>query len=169
MPMSLFLPGYSLSSKLESRDATIIIGWYTFLIHFLAVFYFLDVCRGNHTDWILSPVFEYSNETMYAISMALASYSIIYLIAGSLALVRGVRTETRIYYFPWFIFTAMEILLFIYQAFLLWWRYSYDVSVNVMVMALLIFTSFHVYLYLIVLSNYRYLKRIQSPTLIFPE
>uniref|UniRef100_A0A6G1SMM0 Uncharacterized protein n=1 Tax=Aceria tosichella TaxID=561515 RepID=A0A6G1SMM0_9ACAR len=168
MPMSLFLPGYSLSSKLESRDATIIIGWYTLILHFLAAFYFLDIYRGNNSDWIPSPIFEYSTDTMYAISLGLAIYSVIYIILASLGLVKGVKTETRIYYFPWFIFTAMEILLLIYQAFLLWWKYSYDVGVNVMVMALIIFTCYHIYLYLIVLSNYRYLKRIQSPTLIFP-
>ena len=168
MPMSLFLPGYTLSSRLGSREATIFIGWYTLILHFLAAFYFLDVYRGNSSDWIPSPIFEYSSETMLAIALALAIYSLIYIITASLGLIKGGKNETRIYYFPWFIFTAIEILLLMYQAALLWWRYSYDVGVNVMIMALIIFTCFHVYLYLIVLSNYRYLKKIQSPTLIFP-
>lgn len=92
MPLSLFLPGYSLSSNLESRDATIIIGWYTMIIHFLAAFYFLDVYRGNSSDWVPSPIFEYSNETMYMLAMSLAIYSVLYIMIASLGLVRGVKT-----------------------------------------------------------------------------
>jgi hypothetical protein len=168
MPKSLYLPGYSLSSEVESQDATILIGWMTLFTHFLALFYFLDVYRGTNSDIIISLTFEYSNGTMHAIALALAIYSIIYMITASLGLILGVKTETRIYYFPWLVFTAIEIILFVYQAFFLLWKYSYDANVDILVLALTLFTCYQIYLYTIVLSNYRYLKRIQSPTLIFP-
>lgn len=167
MPKSLFLPGYSLNSQLDSQDATILIGWYTFIIHFLATFYFLDIQRGNDSTWIPSPIFEYSNESMRSISLMLSVFSIMFMIF-SLGLIRGVKKETRIYYFPWFFATAAEILLLFYQAFCLWWRYSYDANTCLALVVLLIFAVYNTYLYLIVLSNYRYLKQIQSPTLIFP-
>lgn len=167
--MSLILPGYSLSGKLESRDATIIIGWWTFLIHFLMTFYFLDVYRGGGSDWVPAPTFEYSNDTMNTIAIALTIYSVVYMLFASLGLIRGVKTETRIYYFPWFILTAIELLALLYQAVLLWWKYSYDMNTNLMVVVMFIFACYHSYIYLIVLSNYRYLKRVQSPTLIFPQ
>lgn len=38
------------------------------------------------------------------------------------------QQETRIYYFPWFILTALEVMLLLYQAFFLVWKYSFDVS-----------------------------------------
>lgn len=161
MPLSLFLPGYSLDSKLESGDATIIIGWYTLIIHFLMTFFFLDVYRGNESDWVLAPTFEYTNETMYLIALTLAIYSATYIVIASLGLIRGVKTvsfeflrkdsslfyrlllipqcrsqrlqETRIYYFPWLILTAIEIAALLYQVVLLWWRYSYDVGISMII------------------------------------
>lgn len=91
MPLSLILPGYTMNSKLESRDATIVIAWYTFVLHLLAAFYFLDVYRGSSSDWVPSPLFEYSLETMYTLAIILAAYSFLYMIA-SLGLIRGVET-----------------------------------------------------------------------------
>lgn len=92
MPLSLILPGYSLSSKLESRDATIIIGWYTLVLHLLSAFYFLDVYRGSSSDWVPSPLFEFPSETMYTLAIVLAIYSFIYMVVASLGLIRGVKT-----------------------------------------------------------------------------
>lgn len=168
MPKSLFLPGYSFNSRLESQDATILIGWYTFLLHFLATFYFLDIYRGGNSDWVPSPIFEYSNGSMQTVSLVFATFSIMYMLLASLGLIKGVKSDTRIYYFPYFILTAIEILLLIYQAGFLWWRYSYDANTCLILVVILMFAAYHTYLYLIVLSNYRHLKRIQSPTLIFP-
>lgn len=92
MPLSLMLPGYTMSSKLESRDATIIIAWYTFVLHLIAAFYFLDVCRGSPSDWVPSPLFEYPLETMYTLAIILAIYSFLYMLIASLGLIRGVKT-----------------------------------------------------------------------------
>jgi len=170
MPKSLFLPGYSLNSELGSQDATILIGWCTFLLHFLAAFYFLDVYRGGSSDWVASPIFEYSNGTMHTVAIGLAIFSFLHMMVASPSLIRGVKTETRIYYFPWFIMTALDIMLLVYQAAFLWWRYSYDANTCIILVVILILAFYLTYFYLIVLSNYRYLKRIQSPTLVFlPE
>lgn len=92
MPLSLFLPGYSLNPRLESGDATIIIGWYTLIIHFLMTFYFLDVYRGNGSDWVPGPTFEYSTNALYTIALLLAVYSALYMVIASLGLIRGVKT-----------------------------------------------------------------------------
>lgn len=165
--MKLSLPGYNLESKLDSQDATIFIGCFTLFTHFLATFFFLDIFRGGKSDWILSPLFEYQQQTAATLALALAGYSILYMI-GCLGLMRGVRTETRIYYFPWFIFTTFEITLAICQALFLIWKYSFDAETLVSSAAIIIVTLYHCYLYIIVLSNYKFLKKIQSPTLIFP-
>lgn len=85
-----------MSSKVESRDATIIIGWYTFLLHFLSAFYFVDVYGGSNSDAVISPLFEYSEETMRSVALLLAIYSIIYMTTGALGLIRGVRTVSLI-------------------------------------------------------------------------
>lgn len=46
--------------------------------------------------------------------------------------------------------------------------FSLQSNTNLIVVIAGIFGVYHIYLYLIVLSNYRYLKRMQNPTLIFP-
>lgn len=158
-----------MNSKLESRDATIIIGWYTFVLHLLSAFYFLDVYRGSSSDWVPSPLFEYSTDTMYTLAIILAIYSLSFMVTGSLGLIWGVKTETRIYYFPWLILTAFETAFLYYQVCFVAWKYSYDADTNLLAIIILVFAIYHTYLYLIVLSNYRYLKRIQNPTLIFPQ
>lgn len=92
MPLSLILPGYTMSSKVESRDATIIIGWYTFVLHLLAAFYFLDILLGSSSDWISSPLFEYSRDTMYTLATILSIYSFLYMVVASLGLIKGVKS-----------------------------------------------------------------------------
>lgn len=168
MPASLTLPGYNLESKVESRDATILIGYYTFCLHLLAGFYFLDVFRGSESDWEISPLFEYSTDSVQAIALLIALYCFTFMIVASLGLVRGVKQETRIYYWPWLILTLLELIVLYYQSAYLIWRYSYDGNTIFLAVVLLLFTFYHMHLYLVVWSNYRYLKRIQSPTLIFP-
>ena len=94
MPHPLFIPGYSLDSRLESRQATIFIGWYTFVLHFLVGFYFLDVFRGSNSDWVASPLFEYSNGSMRTAAAIVALYSFLFMLFGSLGLIRGVKTAS---------------------------------------------------------------------------
>lgn len=96
MPMSLFLPGFTLNSKLESHRATIIIGWYTFMLHLMLAVYCLDIYRGSASDWVGSPLFGYSTVTMDYLAIGLAIYSIIYMIFGSLGLIRGVKTVSSL-------------------------------------------------------------------------
>lgn len=96
MPLSLILPGYTMSSKVESRDATIIIAWYTFVLHLLAAFYFLDILLGSSSDWVPSPLFEYSKETMYTLATILCIYSFLFMIFASLGLVKGVKSVSSI-------------------------------------------------------------------------
>lgn len=91
MPLSLFLPGYSLSNKLESQEATIIIGWYTFVMHLLSGFYFIDVYRGSFSDSVISPLFEYGSGVMSSLAIILAVYSFIYMFTASLGLIKGVK------------------------------------------------------------------------------
>lgn len=167
MPMKLSLPGYNLESKLDSQDATIFIGYLTLFTHFLATFFFLDIARGGTSDWIPSPIFEYQPSTAATLALIIACYSIIYMVSCKL-LIRGVKKETRIHYFPWFIFTAIEIVLAYYQAFYLILRYSYDAESLIFSVVIIIVACYHFYLYMIVSSNYKFLKRIQNPTLIFP-
>lgn len=88
----MIFPGYSMSSKLESRDATILIAWYTLLLHLMATFYFLDIYRGSDSDWIPSPLFEYQTDTMYVLALTLAIYSFLYMIVASLGLLKGVQS-----------------------------------------------------------------------------
>lgn len=92
MPKTLKLPNYFLDSNLDSQDSTIFIGWYTMFLHFLAGFYFLDVLRGSASDFVLSPVFEYSSDSMYKLSVFLAIYSFLYMIVASLSLIKGVKS-----------------------------------------------------------------------------
>lgn len=92
MPLSLCLPGYTMSSKLESPEATIFIGWYTFVLHLLFGFYCLDVYRGSASDWVASPLFELSGDTLATAAIVLAAYSFIYMFVASLGIIRGVKT-----------------------------------------------------------------------------
>lgn len=81
-----------MSSKVESRDATIIIGWYTFVLHLLAAFYFLDILLGSSSDWVPSPLFEYSQDTTNTLATILCIYSFIFMFVASLGLVKGVKS-----------------------------------------------------------------------------
>lgn len=95
MPLSLKLPGYPDIPKYESREATIFVGWYTLALHALALFYFLDVYRGSASDWVLSPIFEYSKDSMYSTALSLSLYCFIYSIVASLGLIRGVKAVSN--------------------------------------------------------------------------
>lgn len=88
--MKLSLLGYNL----DSRDATIFIGYYTLFIHFLATFFFLDALRGSNSDWVVSPLFEYPQATSFTLGSIFASYCIAHMIS-SLGLVRGVKTVSE--------------------------------------------------------------------------
>lgn len=91
MPKSLVLPGYPDIPRLESRQGTILIGWFTLVLHFLAGFYFLDIYRGGASDWIVSPIFEYSKDISRTYSIAIAAYSFLFMIFGSIGLIKGVK------------------------------------------------------------------------------
>lgn len=91
MPLSLKIPGYPDIPERESKDATIMIGWYSFIIHLVAAVYFLDVYRGGSSDLVVSPIFEYSKDSMRSMAFSLAIYSILYMFLGSLGLIRGVK------------------------------------------------------------------------------
>ncbi|KAG9510958.1 hypothetical protein GZH46_00482 [Fragariocoptes setiger] len=126
MPVTCWAPCFKLNQgHLDSRDATRVIAWYTFVLHALSLVYFLDARNGGPTDVFYSPLFEYSKSDMYMLAKFLAFYSFAYLILGSLGLLRGIKTETRIYYIPWLWMTAFEILYLIFFSSYLIWRYTY--------------------------------------------
>lgn len=91
MATPLILPGYPDIPQLESRQGTILIGWYTFVLHFLAGFYFLDVYRGGNSDWILSPVFDYPQEASRTYALGFVIYSFSFMFFGSIGLIKGVE------------------------------------------------------------------------------
>lgn len=93
MPKSCWAPCFSLTHEhLESRSATILIAWYTFVLHVLSLGYFIGLIRGERSDEFYSPLFEYGNPDMAVLATLAAIYSGVYLIIGCLGLVRGVKT-----------------------------------------------------------------------------
>lgn len=96
MALSFALPYLGYSFKLDSPNATILIGLYTFILHMLFGFYNLDVYRGSSSDWVPSPIFELSVDTMNSVAIILAIYSFLYMFIASLGLIHGVQTVSRV-------------------------------------------------------------------------
>lgn len=104
MPLSCSaIPGLCLRD-LESYEATQLIAWYTFVQHLLIAFFFLDIYRGSPlSNWIPSPIFEYSNDEVKTVALSLAIFCFLYMFIASLGLLRGLK-EVSVFVVDFFFF-----------------------------------------------------------------
>ncbi|RWS28682.1 hypothetical protein B4U80_00889 [Leptotrombidium deliense] len=154
------------SNRVSLRTGCVLIAVYTALLHLLSLSYVCYVLNGGRSDNFYSPLFEFSRFGMVVICCFTIVYSILFIFCCSLALVYGVKTEIRFLYLPWIWCTALELLFLLFFGFFVIYRYYHYLWATFAWLILWSYGGYHTYLFLVVLSQYYYLKDIQEPTFI---
>lgn len=80
------------SGFLSLRNASIIISFYTALIHVLIFFYSVFILNKGQSDAFYSPLFEFNRYGMNCISIFLIIYSWIFILCCCFGLIHGIQT-----------------------------------------------------------------------------
>lgn len=160
-------PCFTLNSGyLGLEKGSRLIAIYTATTHVVFIFYGIWILCGGQSDTFFSPFFEFSRKNMYVLAGLLIVYCIGYIVIGSLGLIHAIRSETRFYYLPWLYCTLVEILFFSGFGIYILYRYYHNEWSLFAAIVLWSASIYHFYLYLVVLSLYYVLKRLQEPTFV---
>lgn len=154
------------SGYLGLERASRLIATFTGSTHIVFIFYGVWILCGGQSDTFFSPFFEFSRRDMYVLATLLILYCLLYVFIGSLSLFRAIKSETRFFFMPWLYATITEILFFTGFGIFLLYRYYHNEWSLFAAIVLWSASAYHFYLWLVVVSLYFEIKRIQEPTFV---